>query len=57
MTRQDWIECWKFDVANEDYLGGLAQYIDENEEEDEQHELPYDTPSLDTSFHDHEMAV
>lgn len=42
-----WVAAWVWMPDDED----------EDEEEDEPEEPPLDTPSLDTSFHDHEMAV
>ena len=60
MTRQDYIEDWQHDVANGDTKLGLDAWIEHNAdsyEEEEEQDLPLDTPSLDTSFHDHEMAV
>ena len=41
----------------DDYLEPLDPSDDLEIEELEQDEIPLDTPSLDTSFHDHEMDV
>lgn len=58
MTRREMLEDWKYDVANGEYLGGFDQYCRENEGDvDMDFETPLDTPSLDTSFHVHEMDV
>ncbi len=54
MTRQDYIDDWQYDVANGDTKLGLDAWIEHNADRFEDAD---DTPSLDTSFHDHEMDI